>query len=44
MDEGSQNIKTSTYKINQSWKYNVQHDNHSLQYFIGIFKVAESRF
>ena len=25
MGEGSQNVQTSNYEINKSWKYNFQH-------------------
>ena len=27
--EGSQKVQTSSYKINNSWKYNVQHGKYS---------------
>ena len=31
MGEGGQKVNTSSYKINKSWGYNVQHGDYSLK-------------
>ena len=29
VDEGGQKVQASSYKINKSWKCNIQHDDYS---------------
>ena len=38
-DEGGQKLQTSSYKINKSWRCNVQHGDYSQEHCIACLKV-----
>ena len=41
MGSGGQKAQTSIYKMNKSWRHNIQHDDYSLKYHDIYLKVAK---
>ena len=41
MSEGGQKVQISRYKINKSWRCNIQHGDYSLQYRRAYLKDAK---
>lgn len=41
LDEGGQTVKIPSYKINNYWGYNVQHDNYNEHCYMAYLKFVK---